>query len=148
MSLQNNTVAAISTPLGVGGIGVIRVSGPDAFSVTEAIFAPVSGKKLTDQKGYTAHYGRLHDSDGEFDAKPAGLEIVSSDGMTSEVRVRVSEGKYHQVKRMLASRGAPVVYLKREQIGALKLDPSLEPGQWREMTEEEVQLLEQEANDA
>jgi len=47
MSLQNNTVAAISTPLGVGGIGVIRVSGPDAFSVTEAIFAPVSGKKLT-----------------------------------------------------------------------------------------------------
>ena len=67
MSLQNNTVAAISTPLGVGGIGVIRVSGPDAFSVTEAIFAPVSGKKLTDQKGYTAHYGRLHDSDGEFD---------------------------------------------------------------------------------
>ena len=67
MSLQNNTVAAISTPLGVGGIGVIRVSGPDAFSVTEAIFAPVSGKKLTEQKGYTAHYGRLHDSDGEFD---------------------------------------------------------------------------------
>ncbi len=67
MSLQNNTVAAISTPLGVGGIGVIRVSGPDAFSVTEAIFAPVSGKKLTAQKGYTAHYGRLHDSDGEFD---------------------------------------------------------------------------------
>ena len=67
MSLQNNTVAAISTPLGVGGIGVIRVSGPDAFSVTEAIFEPVSGKKLTDQKGYTAHYGRLHDSDGEFD---------------------------------------------------------------------------------
>ena len=66
MSLQNNTVAAISTPLGVGGIGVIRVSGPDAFSVTEAIFAPVSGKKLTDQKGYTAHYGRLQDSDGEF----------------------------------------------------------------------------------
>jgi 16S rRNA pseudouridine516 synthase len=90
----------------------------------------------------------IKDSDGEFDAKPAGLEIVSEKDGESEVRVRVSEGKYHQVKRMLASRGAPVVYLKREQIGALKLDPLLEPGQWREMTDEEVQLLEQEANDA
>ena len=67
MSLPSSTIAAISTPLGVGGIGVIRVSGPDAFAVTEAVFAPVSGKKLADQKGYTAHYGRMHDADGEFD---------------------------------------------------------------------------------
>ena len=59
--------------------------------------------------------------------------------------MRVTEGKYHQVKRMLASRGAPVVYLKREKIGALSLDPALEPGQWREMTEEEAALLEQDA---
>ena len=86
----------------------------------------------------------IKDSDGEFDAKPAGLEIVSAGDAHSEVRVRVTEGKYHQVKRMLASRGAPVVYLKRLQIGALKLDPALEPGQWREMTDDEAALLEQE----
>ena len=43
---------------------------------------------------------------------------------------------------MLASRGAPVVYLRRERIGALALDPALEPGQWREMTDEEAALLE------
>ena len=87
----------------------------------------------------------IKDADGEFDAKPAGLTIVSVSDQESEVRVRVTEGKYHQVKRMLASRGAPVVYLKRLQIGALKLDPALAPGQWREMTDEEVALLEQEA---
>lgn len=112
--------------------------------VSKIYFARVDG--VLDQQDIEAFAGGLHikDSDGEFDAKPAGLEIVSSCNGISEVRVRVSEGKYHQVKRMLASRGAPVVYLKRERIGALDLDPALAPGQWREMTDEEVALLEQE----
>jgi len=115
--------------------------------VTKVYFARVNG--VLDEKDVAAFAQGLHisDSDGEFDAKPAGLEIVSTDGQTSEVRVRVSEGKYHQVKRMLASRGAPVTYLKRERIGALCLDPALSPGQWREMTEEEVLLLEREAEE-
>lgn len=110
--------------------------------VTKVYFARVDG--LLGESDIAAFAEGLHinDGDGEFDAKPAGLEIVGTDGAASEVRVRVSEGKYHQVKRMLASRGAPVVYLKRLQIGALKLDPALEPGQWREMTDEEVALLE------
>ena len=113
--------------------------------VSKVYFARVDGK--LDETDVAAFAQGLHikDSDGEFDAKPAGLEIVSTGDVHSEVRVRVTEGKYHQVKRMLASRGAPVIYLKRLQIGALKLDPALEPGQWREMTDEEVQLLEQEA---
>lgn len=112
--------------------------------VTKVYFARVDG--VLGEQDIAAFAAGLHikDSDGEFDAKPAGLEIVSTDGAASEVRVRVSEGKYHQVKRMLASRGAPVVYLKRLQIGALKLDSALEPGQWREMTDDEVLLLEQE----
>jgi len=115
--------------------------------VTKVYFARVNG--VLNEKDVAAFAQGLHisDSDGEFDAKPAGLEIVSTDGAMSEVRVRVSEGKYHQVKRMLASRGAPVVYLKRERIGALCLDPVLSPGQWREMTEEEVLLLEREAEE-
>jgi len=113
--------------------------------VSKVYFARVDGK--LGEEDVSAFASGLHicDSDGEFDARPAGLEILGeADGLT-EVRVRVTEGKYHQVKRMLASRNAPVVYLKRLQIGALKLDPALEPGQWREMNEEEVQLLEQEA---
>lgn len=112
--------------------------------VSKVYFARVDG--VLGEGDITAFAEGLHikDSDGEFDAKPAGLEIVSSCEGTSEVRVRVSEGKYHQVKRMLASRGAPVVYLKRERIGALDLDPALLPGQWREMTDEEVASLERE----
>ncbi len=82
----------------------------------------------------------IKDGDGEFDAKPAKLEILSDTGC--EVRIHVSEGKYHQVKRMTAARGANVTYLRRERIGGLELDPALVPGQWREMTEDEVVLLE------
>lgn len=110
--------------------------------VSKVYFARVAG--VLGEGDIAAFAAGLHikDSDGEFDAKPAGLEIVSSDGVSSEVRVRVSEGKYHQVKRMLASRGAPVTYLKRERIGALALDPALAPGQWREMTDEEIALIE------
>ena len=111
--------------------------------VSKVYFARVAG--TLGEKDIQAFAAGLHicDADGEFDAKPAGLEILSeADGM-SEVRVRVSEGKYHQVKRMLAGRGAPVVYLKRLQIGALELDPQLAPGEWREMTDDEVRLLEE-----
>ena len=96
------------------------------------------------EKDAEAFAAGLHikDSDGEFDAKPARLEILSDDGC--EVRIHVSEGKYHQVKRMTAARGANVVYLRRERIGALDLDANLAPGEWREMTDEEVALLEKE----
>ena len=59
--------------------------------------------------------------------------------------MRVTEGRYHQVKRMFAARGVQVVYLRRERIGALALDPALAPGQWRELTQEEAALLEQDA---
>lgn len=55
--------------------------------------------------------------------------------------VRVQEGKYHQVKRMLAARGKPVRYLKRLSMGPIRLDPSLEPGEWRPLTREEVAAL-------
>lgn len=116
--------------------------------VTKVYFARVDGVLGQADIAAFAAGLHIHDSDGEFDAKPAGLEIVASGEDESEVRVRVSEGKYHQVKRMLASRGAPVTYLKRERIGALSLDPALAPGEWRELTDEEVILIEQEANDA
>ena len=110
--------------------------------VSKVYFARVDG--TLDESDIAAFRSGMHinDGDGEFDAKPAGLEIVSTDGVISEVRVRVSEGKYHQVKRMLASCGAPVIYLKREKIGALALDPALAPGQWRELTDDEVSLIE------
>ena len=65
---------------------------------------------------------------------PAQLEIVRP----SVCNVTVFEGKYHQVKRMLASRGKHVTALHRFRIGALDLDPELKPGQWRELDAREA----------
>ena len=71
---------------------------------------------------------------------PAGLEILSA-GEESEARVTLREGKFHQIKRMLAQRGKPVVYLERIAMGNLPLDPGLERGKFRFLTEKEVELL-------
>jgi 16S rRNA pseudouridine516 synthase len=68
---------------------------------------------------------------------PALLEIAAA-GERSSALVRVREGKYHQVKRMLASCGKPVVTLKRLSIGGLSLDGSLIPGAYRELTAAEA----------
>jgi 16S rRNA pseudouridine516 synthase len=66
--------------------------------------------------------------------KPAILKIVDA----KQVLLTITEGKYHQVKRMFAAVGNKVVGLHREQIGAIKLDDSLLAGQWRYLTAEEV----------
>lgn len=68
---------------------------------------------------------------------PAGLEILSP----TEALVTLREGKFHQVKRMLAARGKPVLYLKRLSMGRLRLDPALAPSAWRMLTEEERSAL-------
>lgn len=68
---------------------------------------------------------------------PAGLEILSP----CEALVTLQEGKFHQVKRMLAARGKPVVYLKRLKMGPLTLDEALDPGAFRPLTEEECSNL-------
>ena len=56
-------------------------------------------------------------------------------------RVLVSEGKYHQVKRMLAAAGKPCLELRRIKIGALELDPALNPGGFRELRQFETGLI-------
>ncbi len=55
--MLNSTIAAISTAQGLGGIGVIRISGDDALKIADKVFVSLNGKKLCDQKGYTAHFG-------------------------------------------------------------------------------------------
>lgn len=73
--------------------------------------------------------------------RPAKLEIVGVSQQHTTVLVTVQEGKYHQVRRMLASRGAPVITLERLSVGPVRLDPALERGQWRELTAQEVEAL-------
>ena len=67
---------------------------------------------------------------------PAEAEALSADGLV--VRVLLKQGVYHQIKRMFGVYGAGVNALHRDAIGGLALDESLAPGQWRELTAEEV----------
>ncbi len=60
----NTTIAAISTAQGLGGIGVIRISGDNAFLICDKVFVALSGDKLCDSKGYSAHFGAVY-SNGE-----------------------------------------------------------------------------------
>lgn len=75
--------------------------------------------------------------------QPALLEVLSvnQEKQTSDIKVTITEGKYHQVKRMFESVGKQVTELHRETMGRLTLDPSLAPGQYRELTEAELMLL-------
>ncbi len=65
--MKNSTIAAISTAQGEGGIGVIRISGDDALTVADKIFTNVSGRKITEMKGYTAAFGKVSDSGEQID---------------------------------------------------------------------------------
>lgn len=71
------------------------------------------------------------------ETRPAELEIVSE----TEAYLTITEGKFHQVKRMFAKLGKKVLYLKRVRMGKLELDEKLMVGDWRFLTEEEIRAL-------
>jgi 16S rRNA pseudouridine516 synthase len=78
--------------------------------------------------------------DDGYETKPGQLRILKSADI-SEIELTITEGKFHQVKRMFEAVGKQVVYLKRLSMGPLSLDESLELGSYRELTEEELQQL-------
>ncbi|WP_340619269.1 16S rRNA pseudouridine(516) synthase RsuA [Xenorhabdus siamensis] len=69
--------------------------------------------------------------------KPAKLELIEP----QLVRLTISEGRYHQVKRMFAAVGNHVIKLHRERIGEIYLDPKLGPGEYRALTEHEIKSI-------
>lgn len=71
---------------------------------------------------------------------PAKLEIISA-GEQSSVNISITEGRYHQIKRMFSAVGMEVLYLKRLSMGNVKLDDSLECGDYRRLTDEEIRML-------
>ena len=81
--------------------------------------------------------------DDGYEAKPAVLEILATDEeqALSQIKVTVTEGKFHQVKRMFQAVGKEVLSLKRLSMGDLVLDPTLEVGTYRELTKEEIEIL-------
>lgn len=70
--------------------------------------------------------------------RPAKLDIMKS-AEESEIRLTIHEGKFHQVKRMFLAVGKEVTYLKRERMGTLCMDENLKPGEYRLLTEEEIE---------
>ncbi|WP_409270967.1 pseudouridine synthase [Neobacillus sp. SCS-31] len=75
-----------------------------------------------------------------YHTKPGELKILKS-GLMSDIELTITEGKFHQVKRMFQAVGKRVVYLKRLTMGPLKLDETLELGEYRELTDEEIEML-------
>jgi pseudouridine synthase len=78
--------------------------------------------------------------DDGYRTLPARLELIQA-GAVSEVKVIIHEGKFHQIKRMFQALDKKVVYLKRIAMGALELDPGLDLGEYRELTDEEIAEL-------
>ena len=107
--------------------------------VPKTYYAKIQGK-VTKEDILAFEKGVILD-DG-YETMPSQLKILKSDDM-SEIELTIHEGKFHQVKRMFESVGKKVVYLKRISMGKLKLDESLELGEYRELTEEEVKLIEE-----
>ena len=103
--------------------------------VDKVYLAEVEGR--TDEADVLAFRAGMALEDGLV-CLPAELAPL---GDGSKCLVTLREGKFHQVKRMLAARGKPVKALKRLSMGPLELDQNLAPGQWRPLTREELDAL-------
>ncbi|WLD92437.1 pseudouridine synthase [Alkalihalobacillus sp. AL-G] len=109
--------------------------------VPKTYFAKVEGRvSETDQQSFSDGV-RLDDG---YETKPAQLKILSI-GLVSEIELTITEGKYHQVKRMFEAVGKRVVYLKRIKMGSLPLDDNLPLGEYRHLQEKELETLEKDS---
>lgn len=111
----------------------------------------LSPKKGVDKTYYVEVEGFIEESyigkfnegiilDDGYKTLPAKLEILESN-IFSKAILTIKEGKFHQVKRMFKAFDMEVVYLRRISIGSLNLDENLNLGEYRELTEKEIQLL-------
>ena len=116
----------------------------------------LSPKKHVDKVYYARCRGTVREGAAEEFARgirlpdgllclPAELTVLSYDRIQdeSEIRLRIREGKFHQVKRMMEAAGCPVLFLKRLSMGPLVLDEALKPGEYRPLTDTEREWLEQ-----
>jgi 16S rRNA pseudouridine516 synthase len=105
--------------------------------VPKTYFAVIDGE-VTERDVEAFKNGVILD-DG-YKTKPGELKILKS-GLTSDIELTITEGKFHQVKRMFQAVGKRVIYLKRISMGPLKLDETLELGEYRELTDDEIKQL-------
>lgn len=111
--------------------------------VPKRYFVRVEGRVTEREARKFAEGFRL---DGEEDITLPAQLVILSQGDVSEAEVTITEGKYHQIKRMFQACGMKVLYLKRISMGPLRLDPHLEEGEIRPLTEDEMNDLREAAS--
>jgi len=111
-----------------------RVSSP-AHSCTKTYLAELA-EPLADDAEERLRQGLVLRSE-KRPTRPATLERLDA----TRARITISEGRYHQVRRMFAALGNQVLALHRERIGGLILDERLQAGQWRELSPAECALV-------
>ncbi|MBR5486224.1 MAG: tRNA uridine-5-carboxymethylaminomethyl(34) synthesis GTPase MnmE [Oscillospiraceae bacterium] len=126
--IQGTTIAAVSTPLAAGGIGIVRLSGDKAKEIASKVFAPVGERTVQNVPGFSAIYGKMYDSDGLIDD---GIATVYNGpkSYTGEDVVELScHGGIYIVQRVLraclangAAAAAPGEFTKRAFVNG-KLD--------------------------
>ena len=87
--MAERTIAAIATPLGEGSVGIIRISGAEAFLIADKVFFSVSGKKIADISGYSALFGEIRNGEKRLDEAVA-LKFVAPKSYTGEDVVELS----------------------------------------------------------
>lgn len=113
----------------------------------------LSPKKHVPKRYYAKIQGNVNEDDiikfregivleDGYKSLPAELDIISA-GEVSEIEITIVEGKFHQIKRMFEAVSKKVIFLRRLQMGGLRLDESLKPGELRELREGELELLQQ-----
>lgn len=114
-----------------------KVTGPK-FHVDKVYYARID--KRVNQEDIIAFKNGVT-IDDDYKCMSAGLEIIKASDEDSEVYITIREGKFHQVKRMFQALDKEVTYLKRIKFGPLTLDDSMKEGEFRELTNEELESL-------
>ena len=101
--MQTDTITAISTPLGEGGVGAVRISGDNAFEIAKKVFKSKNNKDLSKMQGYTAAFGKVYDGEELLDDAVA-LVFRAPKSYTGEDTVEISvHGGTHLIRRVLRS---------------------------------------------
>ncbi len=77
----------------------------------------------------------------KYKTKPFKVEVLKTSPEESEILITITEGKYHIIKNIMSELKHEVLYLKRVRIGPLRLDEDLAPGEYRELTKEEIDMI-------
>ena len=99
--MNEKTIAAIATAQGAGGIGIIRISGCDALEISQKVFKSITGRNISEMKGYTAAYGHIYDGDELIDSGVL-LVYLAPHSYTGENVAEIScHGGLYVTKRVL-----------------------------------------------